>query len=116
MKIRRITALMAFLSFLVMVFTSIILYIEPQGRVAYWANWSLFGLTKPQWDSIHINVGFLFLASLFLHIYYNWKVIVAYLKNKAKELKISPRISMFHLLLWRYSSSEHWCRRLHFHR
>ena len=91
MNMRRITALSAFLSFFVTLFTSIILYIEPQGRVAYWADWTLFGLSKTQWDSIHINVGFLFLVSLVLHIYYNWKAITAYLKNKAKQLTVFTR-------------------------
>lgn len=88
MSIRKISSLTAFLAFFVMVVTSIILYIVPQGRVAYWADWHLFGLSKEQWGEIHINTGFLFLLSLILHIYYNWKPIVSYLKDKAKQLKI----------------------------
>ena len=89
MNIRRITSLTAFLSFFVVLLTSIILYIVvPQGRIAYWADWRLWSLSKEQWGSVHINIGFLFLLSLSLHIYYNWEPIVLYLKNKAKHLKI----------------------------
>lgn len=88
MKLRKITSLTAGLAFLVMTLTSIILYIVPQGRIAYWADWRLWGLTKTQWGDIHINTGFLFLIALILHIYYNWKPIVNYLKNQAKKLKI----------------------------
>ena len=71
-----------------MVLTSIILYIVPQGRVAYWADWQLWGLSKTDWGNIHINLGFLFLIALFLHIYFNWKPLISYLKNKAKAIKV----------------------------
>lgn len=88
MKIRKITSLTASLSFVLMVFTSAVLYIVPEGRVAYWADWHLLGLTKTQWGNIHINSGLLFLISLFLHIYYNWKALISYLKSRTKQLKV----------------------------
>ena len=88
MNIRRISALTAALSFIVMVLTSIILYIVPQGRIAYWANWTLWGLSKEQWGGIHINSGLLFLIALGFHIYYNWNAILLYLKDKSKQMKI----------------------------
>jgi hypothetical protein len=71
-----------------MALTSIILYIVPQGRVAYWADWRLWGLTKTDWGNIHINLGLLFLIALSVHIYYNWKPLINYLKDKAKKIKV----------------------------
>ena len=88
MNIRRTTSLTAALSFIMMVLTSIILYIVPQGRVAYWADWKLLGLTKTDWGNIHINLGLLFLIALFIHIYYNWKPLINYLKDKSKAIKV----------------------------
>lgn len=88
MNIRRITSLTALLSFITLFITVIVLYIVPQGRVAYWADWRLWGLTKEQWGDIHVNIGLLFLLSIFLHIYYNWKPLLSYLRNKARELKV----------------------------
>ncbi len=88
MKIRRIASLTALLSFIFLITTSIILYIVPPGRVAYWADWRLWGLTKTEWSNIHVNLGFLLLLAISLHIYYNWKPIVSYLKNKAKRVKV----------------------------
>lgn len=88
MKIRRVTSLTSLLSFTFLVPTIVVLYIVPQGRVAYWADWRLWGLTKTEWTNIHINLGLLFVLSIFLHIYYNWKPIVSYLKNKAKQIKV----------------------------
>lgn len=77
-----------FISFILLVLTSVILYIVPQGRIAYWADWHLWGLSKTEWSNLHINLGFLFLFAGFLHVYYNWRPITAYMKNKARELKI----------------------------
>lgn len=88
MSIRKITSLVAALAFLVMMLTSIILYIVPQGRIAYWAGWELWGLSKTQWGDLHINTGVLFFIALGLHTYYNWGAIAKYLKNPSKQLTI----------------------------
>ncbi len=45
-------------------------------------------MTKSDWGNIHINLGLLFLTALFLHIYYNWKPLVSYLKDKSKQIKV----------------------------
>jgi hypothetical protein len=91
MNIRKITSLTALLSFLSLCTTIVVLYIVPQGRVAYWTDWRLWGLTKTQWGDLHINLGLLFLISIGLHIYYNWKPIVSYLKNNAKQVRVFTR-------------------------
>jgi hypothetical protein len=88
MKLRKITSLFALLSFVSLVTTSVVLYIVPQGRVAYWADWRLLGLSKTDWGQIHINLGLFFLLAIGLHIYYNWKPIVAYLKDKSRQLRV----------------------------
>lgn len=86
MKMKKVISLLAMLSFIMIFLTSIILYIVPQGRVAYWADWTLWGLSKEQWGAIHINTGILFLVSLLFHIYFNWKPMLSYLKNKNRTL------------------------------
>ncbi len=88
MNMRKITSLTMLISFVLELVTSVILYIVPQGRVAYWSDWRLWGLTKSQWGDLHINLGILFLLAAFLHLFYNWKPMIAYMKNKAKELKV----------------------------
>jgi len=88
---RKITSLTAALSFVAMLLTSVVLYIVPQGRVAYWADWRLWGLSKTQWGNLHINLGLLFIIALLLHLYYNWKPLVAYLKNRTRRFKLFTR-------------------------
>ena len=88
MNMRKITSLTALLSFVLLMLTSIILYIVPAGRVAYWASWKLWGLSKEQWGEVHINLGFLLLLAMILHIYYNWQPMVSYMKNKARKFRL----------------------------
>lgn len=81
---RRLISLTAMLSFIFTVVTSVILYISPLGRIAFWADWTLWGLSKEQWGDLHVTVGTLLLIALVLHVYYNWKSIVAYLSQSKK--------------------------------
>jgi len=93
MAIRKITSLTALLSFIALVTTSIVLFVVPQGRVAYWADWHLWGLDKTEWGNIHINLGCLFLISIGLHTYYNWKAILNYLKKSRKLRLFTPEFN-----------------------
>lgn len=88
MNIRKITSMTMFVSLALLLLNSVILYIVPEGRVAYWADWHMAGLTKTQWGDQHITVGVLFLVASLLHMYFNWSVITAYMKNKAREIKV----------------------------
>lgn len=96
---RKTTSLTALISFLLLVLNSIVLYIVPHGRIAYWADWRFWGLTKTEWANQHVIIGLLFLLAIFLHTYYNWKPIVAYLKNKARQVRIFTREFNIALLL-----------------
>jgi hypothetical protein len=99
MNIRKVTSLTVFVSFLVLFLTSIVLYLVPQGRIAYWANWRFLGLSKENWSHIHINIGILFICFLVIHIYYNWKSIISYLKDHLKRIKIFTKELNVALLL-----------------
>jgi hypothetical protein len=90
-KWRKVISLTALLAFIGIIATSIILYIVPAGRVAYWSDWQLWGMSKTQWTNTHINLGVLFLIAMVLHIYLNWNPITSYLRNKARKLRIFNR-------------------------
>jgi len=87
LKYQRFVSLSALLSFTVLTLSSGILYFIPNRKVTAWTEWSFLGLDKQQWDNLHINLGILFLVLMFWHIYFNWKPIKNYLKEK-KKLKI----------------------------
>jgi hypothetical protein len=69
-------------SFLALAVSGIVLYIAPPGRIANWSVWQLALLSKAQWQAVHTIVALLFLVAGGFHIYFNWKVLVAYVKSK----------------------------------
>jgi hypothetical protein len=72
-------------SFLALAVSGIVLYVAPPGRVANWSVWQLLFLTKAQWQAVHTIVALAFLVAGGFHVYFNWKVLVAYLKSKLQS-------------------------------
>jgi hypothetical protein len=99
MKIRRVISLTMFLSFIVMSYTGIMLFVCPQGRVAYWTGWHLFGLSKEQYGALHAAFMVLFLAAGIWHVTLNWRPIVNYLRTRSRKVKVFTREFNVALLL-----------------
>lgn len=97
--IKKIISLTLSFSFLIMSATGVMLYIVPKGKVAYWANWQMFGLTKSQYGDIHITSMFLFLLVTIWHIYYNWKPLVNYLRDSTKKVTLFKKELIIALFL-----------------
>jgi len=97
--IKKIISLTLAFSFLVMSITGIMLYIVPKGKIAYWANWEMLGLTKQQYGNIHITSMILFLVVTIWHIYYNWKPLLSYLKNSTKQITLFKKELLIALTL-----------------
>ena len=101
-KFRAFTALIVLWSFIVENVTGIVLYIVPPGRIAHWTNWKLWGFTKEQWGALHTIFGYLFLIFAVIHIYYNWKAIMNYIKQKIKaglRMRVELVISLVLIIL-----------------
>lgn len=92
---RGLTSLAVVTSFLIMTVTGIVLYFTPHGRVAYWVKWELIGLTRTEWNNIHIISSIVFASAGAFHIYFNWKAIINYLSGKiAGSLKYKREMTM----------------------
>ena len=52
---KKITSLSLGISFLIMSYTGIMLFIVPHGRVAYWSNWHLWGLRDNTFRTLSDN-------------------------------------------------------------
>lgn len=70
------------ISFLVIALSGIVLFISPPGRIANWSEWRFAWLQKANWQAVHTIFAFLFVVMVAFHIYFNWRVIVAYVKTK----------------------------------
>ena len=86
--LRKITSLTSLLTFIVTLVTSVVLYVVPHGRVANWADWTFWGMSKDDWGGTHTTVGTLFLIALLLHVWLNWKPLMNYMKNRAREMVV----------------------------
>lgn len=97
-KFRAFTALIVLWSFIVENITGIVLYVVPPGRIAHWTNWKLWGFTKEQWAALHTIFGYIFLIFAVIHICYNWKAILNYIKQKIKawlRMRMEVALSLF---------------------
>jgi len=101
LNLRTLTSFFTMFGFLIIAVTGLVLYIVPEGRIAYWTHWELIGLAKTDWGNIHILSSILFIAAGIFHTYFNWKPIVNYIKdrvtgglNSKRELAISSAVSV----------------------
>lgn len=100
--LRKITSLTSFLTFIVTFITSVVLYAVPHGRVANWADWTFWGMSKDDWGAVHTTVGTLFIIALLLHLWLNWKPLMAYMKNRAREMVVMTAPMVVSLALTAY--------------
>lgn len=95
-------SLLTTFSFIVMSLSGILLFIVPQGRIAEWTEWRMFGLSKAQWGDIHITTSLMFLAAGAYHIVLNWRTLAGYFTTKRenslmmqRELAITTLVTAF---------------------
>jgi hypothetical protein len=100
-KWRGVATFMLVMALAVEIISGVVLYITPPGRYAHWTNWTLWGLSKEGWGSMHTIFGYLLLVIIAGHLYYNWKVIVAFVWSKVRrtfnlkrELAVATIISL----------------------
>jgi hypothetical protein len=84
-KWRGVATFMLVMALLVEIISGVVLYITPPGRYAHWTNWTLWGLSKEGWGTMHTIFGYLLLIIIAGHLYYNWKVIVAFVWSKVRH-------------------------------
>jgi len=99
---RVMISLVTALSFVAMSLSGIAAFIVPQGRIAYWTNWTFLNLSKTQWGDIHITTSVLFLIAGIWHTWYNWTPLMQYLRGvpgrtsaSLRDLAISVLVTLF---------------------
>jgi len=81
---RGFVSLLLFFSFVALVVSGAVLYASPKGRVAHWINWTMFGLDKERWESVHVNIAIVALIASGLHLYFNWTRFWGYIKERSR--------------------------------
>ena len=67
---------------LVILLTGAVLYVAPAGRIANWTHWRLGPLDKEQWQAVHTAFALVFVVAAVLHLIFNWRVLLSYLKTR----------------------------------
>lgn len=80
-RFQTFTSLAALILFLMVALSGAILYISPRGRVANWGQWTVWGWDKESWAAFHINATIFFVLFIVIHLLFNWKMLIGYLKR-----------------------------------
>lgn len=80
--IRKTTSITLAFSGLVLLVSSTVLYIGPPTHVGHFSPWHFLGLSKHHWGAVHLNGGILFCIAMLIHGYYNWRVLISYIRRK----------------------------------
>ena len=92
-RFRGFISLILFFNFLVLLITGIVLYIVPPGRVAHWLDWQLLGLSKGDWQALHIVAGLIFVLMGIVHLIFNFKPFKHHLRTRLgsrPQLRLEP--------------------------
>jgi hypothetical protein len=79
---RSFVSVLAALCFLALVVSGTVLFIKPPGRYANWTGWTLAGLSKSEWEALHISFSLLFVLTGIFHVYLNWRALLSYFRNR----------------------------------
>lgn len=80
---RRLVTNLLLLSFLVSAASGVVLFFRPEGSLARWLGWSVLALDKKQWEAVHLTAVCTFLVASLVHIAYNWRPLLSYLRGRA---------------------------------
>ena len=99
---RKTSSLTLFLSGIMVFISSMVLYVGPPTHVAHFSDWLFAGLTKCQWNALHVMSGLLFIIAMFFHIYFNWNAMLSYMKDRKRKIVLLTRPFVVSLFLTAY--------------
>ncbi len=73
------------LAFAAIAVSGTVLYVAPAGRVAIWSGWRLGALERAEWQAVHTIFALLFVVAGVVHLVFNWRVLLAYVRLKSAE-------------------------------
>ncbi|MFC1555972.1 DUF4405 domain-containing protein [candidate division KSB1 bacterium] len=92
--------------FLILTASGIVIYFTPAGRYANWNQWAFLYLSKESWQYVHTLFSILFIMFMIIHLFFNWRIFLGYLRSKftegirlKRELALSAVIVGFFLIV-----------------
>jgi hypothetical protein len=85
-RLHRFVTNLLLLSFAISGVSGVVLFFRPEGSLARWLGWSVIGLDKKQWEAVHLVFVVALLLTAVVHVWYNWRPLVAYLRATATSV------------------------------
>lgn len=79
--LKKVVSLTLFFSLFFLLFTSLVVFVEPPVRIAAWADWTFLGLPRESWDAAHLGMGLLFAVAGVIHLALNWDTLIDHLRD-----------------------------------
>lgn len=73
------------LSFFIMLVSGVVVFLAPSGQVARRIGWSLIGLGRAEWQTLHISFAVVFIAFGLIHLTLNWRALLHHLRDRASK-------------------------------
>lgn len=91
---RNLTTMTLAVSSLVLAASGAVLFTAPRGWFARSADWSFVWIGREQWGALHAVMALTVLIAASIHVWYNWKPLMHYLKDRVKA-HVRPRWEPF---------------------
>jgi hypothetical protein len=83
--LRPFISLTLFLVFAALVISGLAMYLRPEGSVARWVDWSLFGLSKNGWEGVHSLLSITAVVLSLIHLLLNGKTLLRYIAGSWRK-------------------------------
>jgi len=82
-RLRRFSTNLVLVSFVVSAVSGVVLFLRPEGSLARWIGWTVIGLDKKHWESVHLTFVAVFLLACLAHVWFNWASLVASVRRRS---------------------------------
>jgi len=98
-RVRSFISFVILWSFIILALSGVILYVSPAGSVARSLSWKFLFFSRDTWRGAHIIFCCLFVVFTILHIYFNWRAVLGYLRKKISRGIFSRKELAFSLII-----------------
>lgn len=98
-NMRGFISLLLMLQTMIVILSGVVRYFSPRGREAHWVDWRVLNLDKDQWSSIHVVFSLLFVILMVVHLLYNWRPMVNYVRRRTQAARRCSREVVLSVLL-----------------
>lgn len=79
-----ITYLVLF-GFLALLASGVVMFAAPTGRIARQIDWTLLGLDRAGWQTLHLSFAVIFVVMGFAHLACNWRGLLHHLRDRVSR-------------------------------